>query len=62
MNNAEYTATPVACGWAWQGLYLRSLHHFGRSSEAKDRKKVECDGWTDRRTEGWTDKAGCSVA
>ena len=27
-----------------QGLYLRSLHHLGRSSEAKDRKKVKCDG------------------
>ena len=35
------------CG---QGLYLRSLNHLGRSSEAKDRKnlkKVKCDGQTD---------------
>ena len=40
-----------------QGLFLRSLDHLGRSSEAKDRKKnknknkkVRCDGRTDRRT------------
>ena len=33
-----------------QGPYLRSLDHFGRSSEAKNRKnskKVKCDGQTD---------------
>ena len=38
-----------------QGPYLRSLHHLGRSSEAKDRKKtkkVKCDG----PTEGPTDR------
>ena len=56
-----------------QGLFLRSLDHLGRSSEAKDRKKqkkVKCDGPTDQRTNGpmdqrtdrWTDKAGCRVA
>ena len=56
-----------------QGLYLRSLNHLGRSSEAKDRKnpkKVKYDGWTDGRTDGptdgqtdgRTDKAGCRVA
>ena len=48
-----------------QGLYLRSLDHLGRSSEAKDRKtpkKVKCDGRTDRQTDGWTDKAWCRVA
>ena len=31
----------------------------GRSSEVKDRKnkiKVKCDGQTDRRTDGWTDR------
>ena len=33
-KKAGYTATPVA-----YGPYLRSLHHFGRSSEAKNRKK-----------------------
>ena len=56
-NKAEYTATPVACGWA--GAYLRSLDRLGRSSEAKDcknPKKVKCDGpmdgWTDRQTDG----------
>ena len=35
-----------------QGLYLRSLDHLGRSSEAKDRKnpkKVKCDGPTNRK-------------
>ena len=44
-----------------QGLYLRSLDHLGRSSEAKNRKnpkKVKCDGRTDgptdRRTDGRT--------
>ena len=42
-----------------QELYLRSLDHLGRSSEAKDRenpKKVKCDGRTDGRTDGWTDR------
>ena len=42
-----------------QGLCLMSLVHLGRSSEAKDHKenkKVKCD----RRTNGRTDKAGCS--
>ena len=42
-----------------QGLYLRSLDHLGRSSEAKDRKnriKVKCDGRTDGRTDGQTDR------
>ena len=49
-----------------QGLYLRSLDHLGRSSEAKDRKKpkkVKCDGRTNGRTEDRrTDKADCRVA
>ena len=48
-----------------QGLYLRSLHHLGSSSEAKDRKnpkKVKCDGRTNGRTDQRTDKAGCRVA
>ena len=56
-NKAGYTATPVACGG--QGLFLRSLDHLGRSSEAKDRKKqkkVKCDGPTDQRTDGPTDQ------
>ena len=42
---------------AGQGPYFRSLHHLGRSSEAKDRKKpkkVKYDGRTDRRTDGPT--------
>ena len=42
-----------------QGPYLRSLHHLGRSSEAKDRKKtkkVKCDGWTGRPTDGPADR------
>ena len=46
-----------------QGPYLRSLHHLGRSSEAKEHKnpkKVKCDGPTDGRTKGWTDKASSS--
>ena len=37
-----------------QGPYLRLLHHFGRSSEAKDHKnlkKVKCDKLTDGPTE-----------
>ena len=46
-----------------QGPYLRSLDHFGRSSEAIDRKnlkKVKCDGptedgLTDQRTNGMTE-------
>ena len=38
-----------------QGPYLRSLHHLGRSSEAKDRKKVKCDGRTDGPKDGRTD-------
>ena len=41
-----------------QGPYLRSLHHLGRSSEARNRKKpkkVKCDGPTDGRTDGPTD-------
>ena len=52
---AGYTATLSRAGG--QGLYLRSLNHLGRSSEAKDRKnskKVKCDRWTDRRTDGPT--------
>ena len=39
-----------ACG---QGPYLRSIHHLGMSSEAKERKnpkKVKCDGPTDGPT------------
>ena len=42
-----------------QGLFLRSIYHFGRSSEAKDHKtprKVKCDGRTDGRTDGPTDR------
>ena len=42
-----------------QELYLRSLDHLGRSSEAKDRKnpkKVKCDGPTDGRTDRRTDR------
>ena len=41
-----------------QELYLRSLDHLGRSSEAKNRKnpkKVKCDRRTDGRTNGRTD-------
>ena len=41
-----------------QGLYMRSLDHLGRSSEAKDRKKtkkVKCDRQTDGQTDGRTD-------
>ena len=39
-----------------QGPYLMSLHHLGRSSEAKDRKNpkkvvLRTDGRTDRRTD-----------
>ena len=40
-----------------QELYLRSLHHLGRNSEATDRKKtkkVKCAGWTDGPTNGLT--------
>ena len=40
-----------------QGLFLRSLDHLGRSSEAKESKKpikVKCDGRTDGRTDGPT--------
>ena len=42
-----------------QGLYLRSLIHLGRCSEAKDRKnpkKVKCDEWTNRRMDQQTDE------
>ena len=49
----------------WQGPYLRSLDHKGRSSEAKDcknPKKEKCDGLTNGRTDGRTNKAGCRVA
>ena len=43
-----------------QGPYLRSLHHLGRSCEAKDRKKEKSEmRWTDGRTDKRTDKAGC---
>ena len=66
-NKARYTAAQLHADG--QGLYLRSLYHLGRSSEAKDRKnprKVKCDrrmdGRTDRRTDRRTDKAGCRVA
>jgi len=41
-----------------QGPYLRSLHHLGRSSEAKEHKnpkKVKCDRRTDQRTDRRTD-------
>ena len=62
------TRLPQSCAGG-QRLYLRSLHHLGRSSEAKDRKKtkkVKCDRRTDGRTNGPTDqrtvKAGCRVA
>ena len=40
-----------------QGPCLRSLDHFGRSSEAKNPKnpkKVKCDGRTDGPTDGPT--------
>ena len=42
-----------------QGPYLRSLHHFGRSREAKyckTPKKSKCDGRTDGRKDGPTDE------
>ena len=42
-----------------QGLYLRSLDHLGRSSEAKDRKKqkkVKCDRLKDQQMDGPTDR------
>ena len=51
-NKARYRLPQTRVGG--QGPYLRSLQHFSRSSEAKDRKnlkKVNYDGWTD----GWTD-------
>ena len=61
-NKAGYTATPVACGG--QGLFLRSLDHLGKSSEAKDRKKkkIKCDRRMDGSTNRRTDKAGYRVA
>ena len=37
-----------------QGLYLRSLDHLGRSSDAKDLnylKKIKCDGQMDGQTD-----------
>ena len=41
-----------------QGPYLRSLDHFGRSIQAKDKKekqkKLNVTGRTDRRIDGWT--------
>ncbi|MEE3023236.1 MAG: hypothetical protein VX367_11655, partial [SAR324 cluster bacterium] len=47
-----------------QGLYLSSLYHSGRSSEAEDLKplkKGKCDsrtdGRTDRRKDGQTNRA-----
>ena len=55
-NKAGYTATQSRAGG--QGLYLRSLNHLGRCSEAKDRKnpkKVKCDGRTNGRTDRRTD-------
>ena len=58
MNKAVYTAIIPKSRVGGQGLYLRSLLHLGRSSEAKDRKnpkKVKCDGLTDRGTDGPTD-------
>ena len=42
-----------------QGPFFRSLHHLGRSSDAKDRKnpkKVKCDGPTDGPTDEPTDR------
>ena len=39
-----------------QGSKLRSLYYLGRSSEAKNRKKVKCDGRTDGQTDGPTDR------
>ena len=44
-----------------QGLYFRSLNDLGRSSDVKNRKKkkpkkVKCDGRTDQRTNGPTDR------
>ena len=55
-----------------QGSFLRSHHHLGGSSGAKDHKnpkKLKCDGPTDGQTDGQTngrtdretDKAGCRV-
>ena len=36
---------------------MTSLYHLGRGSEAKDhKKKVKCDGWTDRWTDGRTNE------
>ena len=62
INRAEYTATPVVSRnlrAGGQGLYLRSLDHLGRSSEAKYRKKtkkLKCDERNyermDRRIDG----------
>ena len=47
-----------------QGPRLRSPEHLGRSVRPKiaKPKKVKCDGPTDGRFDGWTDKAGCRVA
>ena len=48
-----------------QGPYLRSLHHLGRSSEAKNRKNpktCKCDGPMDGRMDRPTNKASGKVA
>ena len=51
-NEAGYTATPVACGWA--GAEFELLEHLGRSSEAKDHKNKNEVKWrpTDRPMDG----------
>ena len=63
MNKAEYTATPVACGWA--GAIFEVTRPFGQEQwgqRIKIIKKVKCDGPTDQPTDRPTDKAGCRVA
>ena len=50
-------AIPVGYGWA--GPYLRLHEHFGRSSEAKDRKIIQAKKKSSKPTNGLTER--CAV-
>ena len=62
LNKTEYTATEVACGWAWAIFKVtksfRQKQWYRIIKVIKKVKKVKCDQPTDRLT----DKLGCRIA
>ena len=61
-NKAGYTASPVACRWAgsvFEVTWSLGQEQWGQRPQKPKKSKV---WWTDQRTDGRTDKAGCRVA